>query len=273
MASRGPARVKPARVSPVARMDGGGVWGEDGSAAGSVTAMWSRKAALWVPSDTSIRTGRTGTSSQPRVMPSRSLRTPSTTSKRHSSSGVKEKWNGPAVSGSVTERTPMVAPISPAATVPPLAKKREVGAVSSRSSTARRSGAPAPFSPRVPSLKTNWRAISISGSAARRAEAFEIEAGVRADGGDAERGVPGGGEVGRHRPRRLDPGEERQVAFQMQVGDPVGGTAAFGDARGCAAPVPDHRHLLPPPCPTAGMFCRGDERRVKMAGGRDFTVL
>ncbi|CAA9260219.1 MAG: hypothetical protein AVDCRST_MAG04-2531 [uncultured Acetobacteraceae bacterium] len=109
--------------------------------------------------------GRKGMSSQPSVMPSRSLRTPSTTSKRQSSSAVKETSNGPAESGSLTESVPMTAPISPAATSPPLAKAkaRPAGGVSSRSRTATRKLGPSSW--RVPSLRTKRSAISTSGSA------------------------------------------------------------------------------------------------------------
>jgi hypothetical protein len=57
----------------------------------------------------------------------------------------------------------MAAPITPAATVPPLAKESASGGVSSRSSTATRW--PGPSSCRVPSSNTKRKAISTCGSA------------------------------------------------------------------------------------------------------------
>lgn len=102
-------------------------------------------------------------SSQPRAMPSRSLRTPSITSKRHSSSGAKEKKNGPAESGSATESVPMDAPISPSVTLPPVLKARATGGVSSRSKTATWKRGPSSW--RVPSSNTKRNATSTSGSA------------------------------------------------------------------------------------------------------------
>ena len=196
-------------------------------------------------------------------MPSRSLRTPFTTSKRQSSSALKEKWNGPAVSGSVTESLPMAAPISPAATVPPVAKERATGAVSSRSSTAMRRVATPPAW-RVPSSKTKERPRSTCGSApaalkpSKSSAAFGRMVAMRSAAFQVaeKKAAIGAG--------RLDRDEAREVAFQREVGDPVRCAAALGDARGRAAPVPDHRHLLPLPDLMGGSFCRCDESGVKV---------
>jgi hypothetical protein len=107
----------------------------DWSLSGARTVRSRTKPALWRPSETSMTSGRCGMSSRPRLIPSRSFSVVPRISKRQASSSAMVKKNGPTESGSVTARVPMMPPISPAVTLPPVAKRRPVGAVSSRSST------------------------------------------------------------------------------------------------------------------------------------------
>ncbi|MFC7542736.1 hypothetical protein ACFQU2_29175 [Siccirubricoccus deserti] len=125
-----PSRLKPDCVSP------GCSSGITVCCSSGVRTVRSRvKAALCRPSETSMTNGCKGASSRPRLMPSRSFSVLPTTSKRQASASAKVKVKGPSVSGSVTASVPMTAPIAPAVTAPPVAKRSAVGAVSSRSST------------------------------------------------------------------------------------------------------------------------------------------